>query len=334
VPGGALPAALAGLAFAASMLGPDAASLPKQARWRTAVSAPGVIDVVGPRADGRLVVATHAGLFLWRPGHALQPYARGAGGYAPVAAETYVALAPSRRLPGAKCSFKRDDVFAIDPAVPGVVRIDGRGKAQLFARLPGGTFTAGITFDQVGRFGKRLLVTGVVGQVTHLYAIDCRGQARVAVDGPPVEGGITVAPRGFGRFGGDLIAVNETTGRIVAFGADGHARLVAESGLPAGGDTGVEGVGFVPPRLGARGAAYFSDMGAPGSPTQGTNSVLALRGAELARARLRAGELLAATEAGAKTIAVRCAARCAVRRVAIGPAATHGEGHITFVPED
>ena len=324
-----LPVAVAGLALAVSM----PASLPKQARWRTAVPAPGVVDVVGPRADGRLVVATHSGLFLFRPKHALEPYARGPGGYVPPAGETYIALAPDQRLPSASCSFKRDDVFALDPATPGVTRIDRHGKASRFANLPAGSFPDGIAFDGVGRFGKRLLVTAVVGQVTKLYALDCRGRARVVVgDGPRVEGGIAVAPRGFGRFGGDLIAADEGSGRIFAFGSTGRVRLVAESGLPAGGDIGVEGVGFVPPRLGAHGAAYFSDMGAPGSPTQGTDSVLTLRGAELSRARLRAGELLAATESGAKTIAVRCARRCMVRRVAIGPAATHGEGHITFVP--
>ena len=170
-----------------------------------------------------------------------------------------------------------------------MVRIDGHGKAARFANLPAGTFPDGIAFDPVGRFGKRLLVTGVVGPVTKLYAIDCRGRARVVVgDGPRVEGGMAVAPRGFGRFGGDLIAADEGSGRIFAFGANGRVRLVAESGLPAGGDIGVEGVGFVPPR--AR-AAYFSDMGAPGSPTQGTDSVLTLRGAELctrAPARRRA----------------------------------------------
>jgi hypothetical protein len=327
VPGGALPAAV--LALAVSVLAPSDAGLPKQARWRTLVKAPGVVDVVGPRADGRLVVATHAGLFLLRPGHALQPYARGPGGYVPVAGETYIALAPDQRLPRAKCSFKRDDVFALDPAMPGVVRVDRRGKASRLANLPPGTFPDGITFDGVGRFGKRLLVTGVVGQATRVFAIDCRGRVRVAVDNAPrVEGGIAVAPKGFGRYGGDLIAADETSGKIFALRAGGGTRLVAESGLPAGGDIGVEGVGFVPPH--AR-AGYFSDMGAPGSPTQGTDSVLTLRGAELARARLRAGELLAATEAGAKTVAVRCARRCTVRRVAVGPAATHGEGHVTFV---
>jgi hypothetical protein len=107
--------------------------------------------------------------------------------------------------------------------------------------------------------------------------------------------------------------------------------VVVESGLRAGGDIGVEGVGFVPAGLGAGGAAYFSDLGSPGSPTEGTDSVLVLRGDDLAGAGLVPGELVAATEAGATTIAVRCAQRCTVRQVAVGPAATHGEGHVTFV---
>jgi hypothetical protein len=92
----------------------------------------------------------------------------------------------------------------------------------------------------------------------------------------------------------------------------------------------VEGVGFVPSRFSRTGSAYFSDLGAPGSPTEGTDSLLVLRGGDLERAGVRPGDLLAATEAGARTISVRCARRCTVRRVGEGPAATHGEGHITF----
>jgi hypothetical protein len=33
---------------------------------------------------------------------------------------------------------------------------------------------------------------------------------------------------------------------------------MAESGLPGGGDIGVESVGFVPPKLGRHGAAYLA----------------------------------------------------------------------------
>jgi hypothetical protein len=146
-----------------------------------------------------------------------------------------------------------------------------------------------------------------------------------------VEGGIAVAPSSFGRFGGDLVAADENSGRIFAFSPTGAVEVVAESGVPAGGDIGVEGVGFVPSRFSRTGAAYFSDLGAPGSPTEGTDSLLVLPGADLARAGIGPGDLVAASEAGAITISVHCARRCTVRRIGEGPAATHGEGHITFV---
>jgi hypothetical protein len=57
---------------------------------------------------------------------------------------------------------------------------------------------------------------------------------------------------------------------------------------------------------------------------------LTLLGSDLSQARLRPGELVAATEAGATTLAIGCTRRCTVRRIADGPAVTHGEGHITF----
>jgi hypothetical protein len=203
--------------------------------------------------------------------------------------------------------------------------VDRRGRAGRFADLPAGAFPSGIAFDTVGLFGFRLLVPTFASGATTLYAVDCRGRARVvATRAPHVEGGIAVAPRTFGRFGGALIAPDEVTGRIYAFGSGGRVRLVAEPALPAGSDIGVESVGFVPP--GRRGAAYLADMGAPGSPTTGSDSLLTL-----SRANLRPGELIVATEAGAKTLAVRCAKRCTVRRVADGPAFAHAEGHITFV---
>jgi hypothetical protein len=279
------------------------------------------------------VLSTQSGLFLLRPGGTPQPFAR-RGGYVAAGGEPYVALAPERRLAGSGCSFRRDHIFALDAnASPGVVQIDRLGRARRLADFPAGAFPSGITFDLVGRFGYRLLVTAIFGQETTVFALDCRGRSRVVGrGGPRVEGGIVVAPPSFGRFAGQLIAADETSGRIFAFGPGGGVRLVVESGLPAGGDIGVEALGFVPRALGRRGAAYMSDLGSPAAPTPGTDSLLVLRGQELARARLRAGELVAATEASARTLAIRCARRCTIRRVAEGPEATHGEGHVTFVP--
>ena len=309
--------------------GPAAAP---ELRWRPALHVPTIVDAVGPRADGQLVLSTRGGLLLARPGRPPTEFARGAGGYAAAGGEPYIALAPARRLRDARCSFKRDDVFALDAdSTPGVIRIRRTGQAVRLVDFPAGAFPSGIAFDLVGRFDYRLLVTAVVADRTTLYAIDCLGSRTVvARDAPHVEGGIAVAPSSFGRFGGDLIAPDELSGRIFAFSPNGAVRLVAESSLAAGADIGVEGVGFVPSGFSRTGSAYFSDLGAPGSPTEGTDSLLALRGTDLVRTGVRAGDLVAATEAGAVTISVRCARRCTVRRIGEGPVATHGEGHITF----
>ena len=334
IPGGRFTAATVCVALLAAM--PAAAGQAPSARasWRPLVKLAGIVDVVGPRADGRLVVATRAGLYLLRPGRVPEAFARGQGGYAPEGGEPYIALSLDRRVPGAGCAFVRDDIYALDASSsPGVVRIDRRGRAGRFAELPSGAFPSGIAYDNGGAFGYRLLVTTVIGETTTLYAIDCRGRMTpLTRGGPRVEGGIAVAPKSFGKFAGDLLAADENSGRIFAFGPKGGVAFVVDSRLPAGADIGVEGIGFVPHGLGRGAAAYFADLGAPGSPTEGNDNLLVLRGGDLARARFVAGDLVVATEAGARTIAVRCAVRCTIRQVAAGPTTTHGEGHITFVP--
>ena len=321
------------IALLASSIALTASATPGSGKWRVVAEVPGIVDVVGPRADGRLVLSTHSGLFVMLPAGPPVPYARGPQGYAGSPGEPYLTLGSGHRVPGAGCAFRRDVIFALDPdATPGIVRVDRSGRSSRFADLPVGAFPAGIATDTVGSFGYRVLVTSFTSGKTTLYAFDCRGRARVVATGAPhVEGGIAVAPRTFGRFGGKLIATDEVTGRIYAFGPGGRVRLVAESGLPAGGDIGTEALGFVPTKLGRHSAAYLADLGSPGSPTSGSDSLLILAGTDLSRANLHAGDLIVATEAGAKTLAVRCAGRCTVHRVADGPAITHAEGHITFV---
>jgi hypothetical protein len=93
----------------------------------------------------------------------------------------------------------------------------------------------------------------------------------------------------------------------------------------------VEAVGFVPKAPGRHDTAYLADTGAPGSPTSGSDSLLLLPATVSRAARLQAGELVVATEAGAKTVAVRCRRTCTIRPVADGPATAHAEGHIAFV---
>jgi hypothetical protein len=301
--------------------------------WRPVARVIGIVDVVGPRADGRLVLASRGGLFLFRRGSAPVPIARGPQGYTGSAGEPYIALGTGHAVPGARCSFRRSDIFVLNPgATPGVLRVDRNGRSRQFASLPAGAFPSGIAIDRVGSFGYRLLVTATASGKTALHAFDCRGRDRlIAAGAPSVEGGLAVAPRTFGRFGGSLIAADEGSGRLYAFGPGGRTRLVVESGVPAGGDVGVEAVGFVPSSFGHHGTAYLSDLGSPGSPTSGSDSLLSLPAAAVARAHLHAGELVVATEAGAKTLAVRCRRVCTIRHVADGPATAHAEGHITFV---
>jgi hypothetical protein len=303
--------------------------------WQPVAKLPTIVDVAGPRADGQLVLSSRSGLFLLgSSGSSTGPtqFASGPGGYTASSGEPYIALAPARRIAADRCSFHRDDVYAIDgDSTPGIVRILSDGRATRFADFEAGVFPSGIAFDLVGSFGYRLLVTtnAQEGGKTTVYAFDCLGRATVvARDAPHVEGGIAVAPPSFGRFGRDLIAVNEDDGNVYAFTPHGAVRVVAKSGLRAGGDIGVESVGFVPAGFDARGTAYMSDLGSPGAPTPGDDSLLALHGLT----GVAPGDLLVATEAGATTIAVRCASRCTVKHVADGPPTTHGEGHIVFVP--
>jgi len=328
-----LVTAIAAALVALSAFALAGAAAPAMGQWRLLLEVPGIVDVAGPLGDGRLVLSTSHGLFRLRPGGAAQPFANGPGGYTAGGGEPYIALASGSRVWGVRgCSFEQDAVFALDAgSSPGIFRVLPSGQASRFLDFPAGVFPSGIAFDRFGRFGYRLLVTATTDNNTKttLYAIDCLGHSSViGQGGPHVEGGIVVAPPSFGHFGGELIAADENSGRIYAFGRDGSVQLVADSGLPGGGDIGVEALGFVPSRVAA---VYFSDLGAPGSPTQGDNGLLVLRGQDLARASLRSGELLAAAEGGGATIAVSCVAECSVRRVADGLPATHGEGHLTFV---
>jgi hypothetical protein len=298
------------------------------ARWAVFRHLAGVVDLAGPRGDGPFVVAAAGRLLTMEPGGALTAFARGAGGYL-TAKGTEPYLTATSGVPGAgnHCSFGKNNVFALEPGKqrPGVVMISPEGTARRFASLPAGRSLSGIAFDGTGRFGHRLLVTGTSGGRTTVFGVGCDGRVSViAADGPAMEGGIAVAPAGFGRFGGDLIAPDEGSGRVYAVAPSGRVDTVAESGLPAGGDIGVESAGFVP--AGAA-AGYLADRFSAGNKHPGDDAILRL---DLARAGARAGDLLVATEGGARTIDVRCTASCQVRLVAAGPAIAHAEGHIVF----
>jgi hypothetical protein len=290
---------------------------------------PGILDVAGPRADGRLVAAVGGELRLVSPTGRVTRFAPdySVGG----GPEAYIALSPGQHVRGAACQFTRDDVFALDlsGAQPGVTRISAKGVVSHLATVAGVSTLGGIAFDTVGRFDHRLLVIGPAGSGrTQVSAVDCRGGVEsVGTVDTALEGGITVAPPSFGSFGGQLIAPNEGDGSIYAVSSTGQLSTVVATGVPAGGDIGVESLGFVPRR---RVTAYLADRGTPpsGAPHPGTDHMLRLRHSALSAHGVRPGDLLAATEGAATALTIRCAQRCSVAVLATGPASAHGEGHV------
>jgi hypothetical protein len=301
---------------------------PALTRWTpyTHVSSP--IDVVGPRRDGDLVLAANGRLRLLSPLRALRAFAPTY--HSNPGLEAYIALAAAGR-PG--CGFGADTVYAISFGSPrGVVAISPQGRLRPFATITAPGLIDGIAFDDTGRFGYRLLVATTAGKHTSVDAVDCHGAVRsITKNAHRVEGGIAVAPATFGRFAGDLILPDELGGGIYAVTPAGRNLLVARSGLPHGGDTGVESEAFLP--SGRRFEALLADRLTPGNPHPGDNLLLGVSSAALFAAGARPGDLLVATEGGAKTDAVSCGSSgCTVRHVADGPAIAHGEGHIAIVP--
>jgi hypothetical protein len=308
---------------------PAAGAAATPATWQAWVHLPGVFDLAGPRHDGRIVAAASGHLRLIAPDGGIAPFADGPGGYAgPDGPEAYIALSPALQDSADGCSFAADDLFVLDLGpVPGVIRVTPDGQAGAFASIPAAKTLSGIAFDTVGRFGHRLLVAGPAahGDGTLIVAVGCNGRVATVATGLPVfEGGFAVAPAGFGSHGGEVVVPDELSGRILAVSASGEAVELAASGIATGGDIGVESVGVVP----LSGGVLVADRGTPGNPHPGTDSVLRLEQAALATAGVAPGDILVAAEGGAVTVDLRCAPGCAVRTVAVGPPAAHGEGHL------
>jgi hypothetical protein len=298
-----------------------------RAHWTALVHVTRPLDLAGPRHDGSLVLAAAGKLWRLAPSGRVTRFAPAY--QSPGGEEPYIAL-PAAGHRG--CSFGSNTVYALRLASGhGVVAISPSGPARMFATLSAHGLIDGLAFDETGRFGFRLLVTVEHGATSTVVAIDCHGHvSTITGRAPKVEGGITVAPSTFGRFGGDLIASDENTGRIYAIAPSGRSSLVARSGLPHGGDTGVESEAFLPAH--GRFEALLADRGTPGNRHPGDDVVLHVSSAALFAAGARSGDLLDATEGGAKTVAVHCGRQtCTVRHVADGPAIAHPEGHIAIV---
>src|SRR5579859_1301704 len=296
---------------------------PRIAHWQRLVHAPRPLDLVGPRKDGEMVLAASGRLYLLTGDGRTTPYAsayRSPGGEEP-----YVALSPGG-------CFGSGTLYAIRLTKGrGITEVEASGAVHRFATLSQPGLIDGIAFDTTGGFSRDLLVTIDDGPRTAVVAVACGGSERVITrSAPRVEGGIAVAPASFGRFGGDLVASSESTGKIFAVSPSGTSRLLARSGLPHGNDVGVESEAFVP--QGDR-DAVVADRLTPGNPHPGDDVVLRLSAAALRADGVRPADLLVATEGGAFTDAVSCtSAGCTVRYVARGPAIAHLEGHIAFLP--
>ena len=299
----------------------------RTAVWKPGAHVRGVVDLAGPGADGSFFVAAHGRLFILGRTGAVRSIAPDYA--APPGLEPYIALSSGQAVPGAGCRFAGGALYALRLARgDGVTEVAPSGRVRRFAILPSRGLEDGIAFDQTGRFGHRLLVTSSAHAVTTVYAIDCAGRVRtITRSAPRVEGGIAVAPASFGRFGGDLVAPDEVSGRILAIAASGRVSLVADSGLPHGQDIGVESEGFVPATFRS---ALVADRLTRRSRHPGDDVVLAIARASLRAAGVRSGDLLAVSEGGAATVAVRCAAVCTTRRVASGVPRAHIEGHVAF----
>jgi hypothetical protein len=294
----------------------------QRAHWTPFVHARRPLDLAGPRRDGAIVLAAAGRLALLRPDGSVTPYATAYR--SPAGEEPYIALAP-------RGCFGQDTVYAIRLGTgKAVVRVAASGSTRVLARIVARGLVDGIAFDRTGAFGGRLLVTVNAGSGSTVDAIDCRGRVTtITAHAPRIEGGIVVAPSGFGRFAGDLIAPDERGGNLYAITPGGRTILIGASGVPHGPDIGVESAGFVP-----RGAtdALLADRLTPGNRHPGDDVVLRIRhGALLARG-VRTGDLLVASEGGARTVAVHCGSGgCSIRHVADGPAVAHAEGHIAFI---
>jgi hypothetical protein len=326
----AIPLALASLALAACGSAASGTVSAKRAttvaRWTAAVHLRRPLDVA-VRANGSVVVAADGRLFLLGRSGALTRFAPAYT--SPGGEEPYIA-APGAAQGG---SFGRNAVYAIRlQQGRGITRIAANGSVTRFANITAPGLIDGIAFDSAGGFGYGLVVTINHGTTSTVDVIDGHGAVTtITRSAPRVEGGIAVAPASFGRYAGNLIAPDETGGRLFAITPNGGSKFLANSGLPHGGDIGVESEAFVPSNQNYK--ALVADRFTPGNRHPGDDVLLTVSSAALSAAGVRPGDLLVTTEGGALTDAVTCGGvKCSVRYVAAGPAVAHGEGHIVFIP--
>ena len=300
------------------------------AAWERAASVAGVIDIGGPRTDGKLVVAGSGQLFLFDPASGkVEPFARGPGGYhEDPGKEAYIAVSAGGHVGAANCDFAPDETFILREHVPvGVNRVNAAGdESGSFANTPGVTVLTGIAFDTGGSFDGRLLVTGKnAAGMTSLFAIDCNGGVSVISRSlPPVEGGMAVVPNGFGQTGGGLAAPDPVSGRVYAIAANGKMTSIGKPSVPKGPEIGVESVAFVP-------TGFFESGGSMYYADAGTGHLMRLSSSALQAAGVAEGSSLIASERGAALANITCSPTCSGKFAIRTPTSARGEGHLVFV---
>ena len=169
-------------------------------------------------------------------------------------------------------------IFALQPGGrPGIILIGADGQARRFASLPATLTPTGITFDATGHFGYKLLVTASSHAETTVLAIDCAGGVRaITSQARPWRAASRWRPRRSAVTAATSSPLGETSGHVFAIGPDGSVVTLVVSGLPHGGDIGVESAGFAPPGFGLGGAAYLADRFSKGNRHPGTDSILRL----------------------------------------------------------
>lgn len=142
---------------------------------------------------------------------------------------------------------------------PKILRITPEGAVSLFTTIAAcGSSHTGITFDRIGSFDYKMLVTCVGGKVwkvsadgTAVLVADVAaalGLASVHIENPDV------APLGFSPYGGHVFVAAEVLGKVLAISPAGVVKTVASW-------PGAEGVRFIPDQkcdVGSSGGAFFT----------------------------------------------------------------------------
>jgi len=323
------------LAAAYLALGPLQAAA-AEATWEQWRPIKGALDIDGPRTDGSMIAMGSAALSLVTPEGEVKPFARGPGGYRedPYPREAYMVNSIGGHVAAANCDWTPDETFLLRAHVPlGITRVSADGEdSGSFVNLTGVNVLTGIAFDNTGAFDHRLMVLGVSGTRSVIFAVDCNGGVQtIRPNVRSLEGDMVVAPTGFGRYGGNLLLTDEFGGRVLAVSPGGTVAVVLKTPLPAGMDITMHGLGFVPDGFTERGGAvYHADRGGGGGRYPGNNTIRRIQSADLVAAGVRDGDLLVAAEFGGAMIDVRCEETCTSFLVAKESKATHGEGKLAF----